>query len=133
LRSGIITSSDLSPIIKAEQLENQESAKKPPSPGMKYRHYAPEASIMLATSWKEVCKIIDLQKFNPKKILLLANQKSPSKLEHLKSHSLSAANLYHNFRQADRDGFELIIVLIDEKLVREQGIMSRLQKAAQVN
>ena len=44
-----------------------------------------------------------------------------------------ARNLYANFRKAEREGFEKIVVLVDESFKNDDrffGILNRLEKAS---
>ena len=74
------------------------------SPGMKYRHYAPKAKIRL------------IEVDEP-----LHSAYCP--------HDLSAYNLYHHLRQADRLGYSEIVIRLDAKIRSDEALMNRLKRA----
>src|SRR3989338_5481750 len=107
LRPGKITHKQIEKIIGKVQKNKKEFIKKPKSPGMKYKHYSPNA------------KVIIVKKYSDKKIKQL---KYGSEIE-------MAKNLFKDFRDADKKCYEIIVV--EEVEDKEFGcaIMDRLRKA----
>lgn len=76
------------------------------SPGMKYRHYAPHATVKLVMQEPET---------HPKRLII---------------HNISAETLYEALRKADREGYEEIAIVCDQKIVKDKALMNRLMHAA---
>ena len=124
LRPGAITLEMLQAVIgkisvpKASELEGEA----PISPGMKYRHYAPHAPVILVDEGQAHSIARDYE----------ADGKSVGILETSKYESLelAAQDLFDRLRQFDEEGVAIIIV----EMVAEEGIglaiMNRLRKAA---
>ncbi len=87
------------------------------APGMKYRHYAPKASLQLVEA--------PLPDTN---YLLSRAPVFPHPFR-----ELSRKNFYRSLREADRGGFERIDVLLDEETRKDLPLMNRLEKALSAN
>jgi L-threonylcarbamoyladenylate synthase len=89
-----------------------------PSPGMKYRHYAPGAKVTLAFSPEEALA--------GHKKMILANDSC------LKGDvfPLNAASFYSYLRLADREGYQEIVIVCDPKILQNKGLMNRIEKSA---
>lgn len=87
------------------------------SPGIRYRHYAPEARVKLFTSPDE---------------LELYLQTSPAMRRLVISH-VQSVNLYALLRQADDEKQEEILIYCDAETVQNHALMDRLQKAANLD
>jgi L-threonylcarbamoyladenylate synthase len=118
LRPGKITKEQLEKVI-GDVKENSKS-KKPKSPGMKYKHYSPSAKVIVVNNKEEIKEV--LKKYSNKKTKIL---KYPNKIN-------MASNLFKDFRDCDKNGFDIIIV----KSIQEKGlgsaIMNRLNKAGKI-
>ncbi|MFZ0566025.1 MAG: L-threonylcarbamoyladenylate synthase [Chlamydiales bacterium] len=114
LRPGVITKEEIEKVLKRPLLMAQlESQNAPPSPGMKYRHYAPKAKLSL---------------FETKKDLESYLATAPS-LKRKTLTSLKPEELYLRLREADQQECEEILVLC-EKIAGNLALMNRLQRAA---
>ncbi len=87
------------------------------SPGMKYRHYAPKARIRIVTAPEEA--------IGP---FLLSREPVPGHPHR----PLYPQNLYRYLREADALQIEEICVFLDPLSSRDEGLMNRLLKAAQL-
>lgn len=104
--------------LSAEEIEDKVGVKisistnegAPLSPGMKYRHYAPSAKLLLFETQEEID--LYLQKAPPLKRRVFTP---------------TCNNLYATFRQADRQGCAEIVVLLPP--ASEAGLLNRLKKA----
>ncbi len=96
----------------------------PLSPGMKYRHYAPNASVLLFESKEQLSAHI--QRAQKKRLILTSDPESFRGAE-----GLSARTLFHFLREADRKGCDEVLVLLDEELISDGALMNRLLKASQ--
>ena len=107
---------------------------KPKSPGMKYRHYAPKAEVILVESG-DVAKMRELAK-EVENSVVLVTEESLEKLTDVlticigKSPETVAHNLFRVFRECDKKGYKRII--LEEIDDRELGlaVMNRAKRAA---
>lgn len=115
LRPGKITKEKLEQVIG--NVKYNIKSKKPRSPGMKYKHYSPDAKVIIIKNNKELKEV--LKKYSYKKIKIL---NYPDEIN-------MASNLFRDFRECDKKEFDIIIV----KSIPERGlgvaIMNRLNKA----
>ncbi|MFB4163321.1 L-threonylcarbamoyladenylate synthase [Alteribacillus sp. JSM 102045] len=150
LRPGGITKEQLEDVLGKNQVgisgweeENQANitTESPKAPGMKYRHYAPEAPLILLNGNKKVIlNRIKQEQNKGNKVAVLAVEEHKRDLEHAADTFVSlgsinnleyiAAQLYDNLRQADRT--EADIILCETFSTKGVGlaIMNRLEKAA---
>ncbi|MEM2915719.1 MAG: L-threonylcarbamoyladenylate synthase [Candidatus Bathyarchaeia archaeon] len=149
LRPGGVTYEELQKAIGKVEIhpsvlaEKKVSFDKVMSPGMKYRHYAPKAEMILVegnveNTVQKVQQITDLYKKKGKKVGILATDETRNqyKADIVKSIgtradiSIAARNLFRLLREFDEDGVEVIIV---EGLPFEGlglAVMNRLRKAS---
>jgi L-threonylcarbamoyladenylate synthase len=100
----------------------------PLAPGMKYRHYAPNAHIILVNTLQEAHQTArGLSERTGKAVWILAS--SVKKAVH-GLFPLSEQTLYSTFRQADAEGVGTIIIVCDAQTRRSAGLMNRIEKAA---
>jgi L-threonylcarbamoyladenylate synthase len=105
-----------------------EKNSQPICPGMKYRHYAPKAPVILFYT-KD--KLIEHMHFSSKKRLILSNESLPliCKEEHL-CYPLSRSSLYDALRFSDKKNMDEVLVLCDEAIGQDAALMNRLLKAS---
>jgi L-threonylcarbamoyladenylate synthase len=141
LRPGGITKADVARIAgdcKIDPaLSNADAQTRPKSPGMKYKHYAPEIPLWLVEGPAEkIQQAIDREKNNGKQVGVLASTGTSEKLRADRVIPLGlndreiAAHLYDGLR-AFKEGHEDLIIC--EAFSEEgigQAIMNRLKKAA---
>ena len=145
LRPGSISYSELKKILKKIEYHPSLLGKKSKknvvkSPGMKYKHYSPNAKIILIlgnlqNSQKKTQELI--KKFqSEKKIIGLINNKGRRKNLFIKSKfigttkKLIASNLYKTFREFDKEKVDIIIVQEIDNSNLGFAIMNRVRKAA---
>lgn len=129
LRAGAITLEQLRQVIPATTIYIVTKISKVKSPGMKYRHYAPNAKVVLINDKDNIVPKSNSAfiGINPSKIfekcLLIKNCKDIKDYSH---------SLFHFFRECDSKG----IMTIYCKSVKEKGLglalMDRLQKASNI-
>ena len=110
------------------------------SPGMKYRHYSPNAQVILVegTEFNAKNKIIELTqklKSEDKKVCIMTTSKSlkvnADKVQYMgKTLDAIARNLFANLREADKNNIDIIIVQGIQYNKAGFAIMNRLKKAA---
>ncbi|MBC8043284.1 MAG: threonylcarbamoyl-AMP synthase [Rhizobacter sp.] len=130
LRPGAVTLEQLQAVVPSIKLfsagtKGSDAAKPPPSPGMKYRHYAPEARVIIIEPPFPGDAAADAAYIGLEKIFdtSLKLKKICRSLEDY------AASLFEFFREADRLGAKVIYC----QAVGEEGLglalMNRLRKA----
>lgn len=119
LRPGKITPLQIKNTIGNISTSNENVKGSPKCPGVKYKHYSPKAKVYTFKSEKEIQDFYNKNKSKKIKKLAYSNKNEMAK------------NLFRDFREADKRGFQLILV----KEVSEKGIgsaiMNRLRKASQ--
>ncbi len=95
----------------------------PPSPGMKYRHYAPKAQVVLVESLAAAEKI--LHHFSRSRVFA-----DSSLADGVSIHALSEQNVYAELRSADEEAIDSIIIICDDALRENIALMNRIEKAA---
>jgi L-threonylcarbamoyladenylate synthase len=110
------------------------------SPGMKYKHYAPNAKIILVKGQTKKCmtKISGLIKKyhndNKKVGVITTTKKNPHKSDMTlfigSTNNTIAKNLFESFRKFDKNGIDIILVKEISNSELGLAIMNRLEKAA---
>jgi len=98
------------------------------SPGMKYRHYAPDVPIKLAYTVDDI-KAFQI-KYSHYLILIFEENKSKHKITDKNRREFSEHNFYALLRKADQEKISQILIYIDESLQSHEGLMNRILKAA---
>lgn len=127
MRPGIITKQQIEQVLGAEIDVYRSSDKgKIASPGMKYRHYAPRAPILLFQSLKELEAYLNTA--SPKKRMVLASERVIIR-GNASFFTLSMHTLYALLRLSDREGYEEVLVFCDIEDQKNSALMNRLQHA----
>lgn len=118
-RPGSITKSELERVLGCSVSETKETTK-PVCPGMKYRHYAPNATVTIFQDKQ------DLQKNSDSNCMVLSNE------EILGRDALpySSATIYSLFREADSNKMKSISIYLDSNTKNDSGLVNRLEKAS---
>lgn len=128
LRPGIISIEDLRKVFPDVKIYKSKNVKKPKSPGMKYKHYSPEAKVILIDSEEDLEKIeFDKSKAAFIGLMKIKGLKKIKRVNDLRDY---ARNLFNFFRKCDEEKIKVIFC----QKVPESGlglaIMNRLTKAA---
>lgn len=141
LRPGKITYEDLKKygevIIDSHILGSIENNEKVLSPGMKYKHYAPNTKCILIYSDDKQKMINEMQKLENNNTLIITNNKNIKLFKNAISYGKTLEEISHNIfkilRKIDKENKELIII----EGVKPEGlglaIMNRLIKACSHN
>jgi L-threonylcarbamoyladenylate synthase len=116
LRPGKVTKKQLEKVIG--KVKDNGKSKKVKSPGMKYRHYSPNAKVLIIKTKEEIKKIHE--KNRDKKIKIL-NYSDEITMAH---------NLFKDFRSCDKEGYDIILVKAPREKDLGFAIMNRLRKAS---
>lgn len=125
LRPGAITAEEIEAIL-GKKLLRWDNARKVPSPGMKYRHYAPDAPMRLIKQKEELHALFE-EKSRYRLYLLPQGTSVPRDLPHF---HFNARSLYDLLRQSDHSSYNEIIVYCDANTLSDEALMNRLEKAA---
>lgn len=145
LRPGGITRRMISEVIGDSyhvKMAEKTEVKKPKSPGMKYKHYAPHTPLWIFKTENNLAQLLDEYNINNKNTLVILSSETLSRLDEssiktnlnnmgtIDNLEYIAHNLFNLLRKADQKDYELI--LIEEVPNRDMGeaVMNRLKKAA---
>ncbi len=147
LRPGKITKEMLAPYIRIDSVvENVEKSATPKAPGMKYRHYAPKAKIIVYEGEKkelikQINKDIEDNNFKVIKLGVIIESEYKNEINCDNVYDIGseldedevAKNLFATLRKLDEDGIELAFVPVFESKNIGKATMNRLLKAASYN
>jgi|APEBP8051072266_1049373.scaffolds.fasta_scaffold02393_3 L-threonylcarbamoyladenylate synthase len=126
-RPGIITKEEIEDVLhKTVQSTHLNKNEIPLSPGMKYRHYAPNIPIVLSSSFNEAQKW--LQHFHHNVCIITDNDEAISE-EKYYIKKLEHSSLYANFRDAEMRGYEGIIIILTQPDSVHPAVLNRINKA----
>lgn len=111
LRPGAVSQEELEEVL-GNKLILPQTEDRPISPGMKYRHYAPFASVRF---------LADGESTKEGQLVLSPNPRPGEML-------LSAKTLYAAFREADRRGISEILIDCDNSVRKNRALLNRLEK-----
>ena len=117
LRPGKITKEKIEEVI-GDIKENSHTSQKPKSPGMKYKHYSPNAKVIIVESEKDFDNKLKL--YSNKKVKLLTYENDIE----------MAKKLFYDFRECDENGIDIIFVQTISEVGLGKAIMNRLRKAS---
>ncbi len=132
LRPGAITKNEIEEVLGSEihQSTHVDDNATPKAPGMKYRHYAPVAKVVIMENWSDanIQEVIELKDTS----VVLSDSELPEKLKNVaRVWSLTTASLYSAFRQADEDQLTHIFLALSSNLQQNTGLFDRILKASQ--
>lgn len=137
LRPGGVSKEELEKVLGKVEV-HAGSAEKPASPGMKYRHYAPKATVVLVEGLqarKAIGEIAAHHMRDKKKVgVLVVGEVKTLRADAVMSMGTKsdevARNLFRMLREMDRIGVDVIVVEGVEEKGRGLAVMNRLRKAA---
>ena len=128
LRPGIITQEQIE-LVLGRPIESREHGQGSViSPGMKYRHYSPQASVKLFRSLDEM--IAYHEQDSSKRRMVLSLRTFESTLMGMDAYLLSGKELYSLLRLADHENYSEILVLCDGELLAQKALMNRVLRSA---
>ncbi|MCX8202517.1 MAG: L-threonylcarbamoyladenylate synthase [Candidatus Micrarchaeota archaeon] len=148
VREGYITKEEIEETLEKKINECKEkSCEKPISPGMKYKHYSPNAEVLLARRkdgrMKTIINIVfEAEKIasQGKKIELVFSEQIPEKMKkefeklgtivEFKNNIEMAHSFFKVLRNADKKGIDVIIIEGVYEIGIGRAIMERIEKAA---
>lgn len=148
LRPGKVTKEDIESLGLSCELDSHifhkvEKDEKVQSPGMKYKHYAPDAKCVMVEGEndKKVSKIIELAKEESGKVLIICTEENMAKYSGFdtlvmgsnKDYSTIAKNIFSCLRQANKISPDLIIMEGIDRSGVGISIMNRMIRACAYN
>lgn len=115
LRYGVLKKEAIEKVLGLEVAVYSDGPRS--SPGMKYRHYAPNLPVSLITERKELKRSLE----ESKNILVLSTEKHP-----FFSLPLESKTLYANLRLAEEKGYEKVVIFCPDGI--EEALQNRLEK-----
>jgi L-threonylcarbamoyladenylate synthase len=145
LRPGGITRKMISEVIGDSyqvKLANSAEVNRPKSPGMKYKHYAPNTPLWIFKNDNSLEELLSKYNINNKETLVILSSETLNEIDKgfvktniknmgtINNLEYIAKNLFNLLREVDQKDYEL--VLIEEVPNRDIGeaVMNRLKKAA---
>jgi L-threonylcarbamoyladenylate synthase len=95
-----------------------------PSPGMKYRHYAPNAKVHVFYSLEEA--VLSYEKSIESKKMVLSSHA----LDKVFTLPLNQSSFYSNLRLADKEGYTEVFIVCDFETQSNKGLMNRILKSS---
>lgn len=121
LRPGEISKEHLEEVLKCPiDLFVKNSHQKVSSPGMKYRHYAPNTPVTFIETLEQLKEHVT---HSQAKRLLLSRISISGPFDWS---VLSAQTLYAHLRRADRERYQEILIYCDEEIRNQLGLMNRI-------
>lgn len=142
LRPGKISIEDLREFFPQTALHGN-FEKTPPSPGMKYRHYAPKALLTVYKGehravLKRICEEVENSEIKGLKVGVLCFDEDIGEIKSdfvlsfgkLSDREIHSQRLFSLLRKMDEMGVDLILSVSDEERGIGRAFMNRLEKAA---
>lgn len=127
LRAGAVTLEQLQAVVPATRLAQANANEPARSPGLKYKHYSPQARVVI---------VFDLEKINPPSDVAFIGLHSPAEAAVFKRlqlcHSIEeyAHLLFSFFRVCDEAGVQVIYCEAVEETGLGLALMDRIKRAA---
>ena len=132
LRPGHITKDQIQSVLKKTvAIASSDKTDGPVvSPGMKYKHCAPEARVQLFYAKED---LLEYLKVTPSVYRMLLASSPLTEIKSCEVFSLSAKTLYAMLRKADAEGFSEVLVYCDEVIMHDRALMNRLSRSAEIH
>lgn len=129
LRPGAITSHELEKlgygaVVRSDASRESNVVR---SPGTKYRHYAPEAEVLLCRTTDEARTVLENDTSSS---IALVPEDYIGEFSAYAVRILSSVTLFDELRRADSLQTQSIVVLCDESVMAQEALYNRLLKAA---
>lgn len=136
LRLGKITKDDIEKVVGKANIISGLKADKPKSPGLKYKHYAPDVPLILLSEDKNMQQVIEQEKAKGHRVGVLVSKRTANRIRADKIITLGiddqeiAANLYHSLRSLDKRDID--VVICESLPINGIGsaVMDRIKRAA---
>lgn len=138
LRLGKVTANDIKQVVGKVKLATniKESTQTPTSPGMKYKHYAPEVPLILVQENNKLQEIIDEEVQKGYRVGVLASSPNGTELRADQIIILGndeeemAAKLYHALRSFKQNEVDIVVCESFSRKGVGKAVMDRIERAA---
>jgi len=138
LRLGKVSTADIEKVVGSVYLASsiEENISTPRSPGMKYKHYAPDVPLILVNNRESMQLIIDQNKEKGLRVGALVQVKTAKAIQADKIVTLGdneeqmAKKLYDALRSFKQDEIDIVICESFSRKGIGQAVMDRLERAA---
>lgn len=128
-------------VIIDKGIDGVKDSTKPKSPGMKYKHYAPKAEVILVegSSLEDIVdKMLELVIKNKSNTIILCSKETEDNFKNYNTMCIGsrndpktiAKNLFGSFRKCDEEGFDTIILEGIDKVGIGLAVMNRAIRAS---
>jgi L-threonylcarbamoyladenylate synthase len=139
LRFGLITKKDIERCLGVKIKEYSGQPKRPASPGLKYRHYAPQARVLIIASKPKLLQQAKLLTSAGQRVGIVTTSDWQPKLAKVHLFRLgsktnlrqAASKIFTIFRTADRKKIDTLLIRPVSRVGIGQAIMDRLNRASQ--
>jgi len=142
LRLGVITKSDLEQVLGEEFIEANKPSKKVLSPGMLYKHYAPNAELQIIDKFEDFILEIDRLNLQNKRIGILASDQTIQMLGQSKDVIFKSLGNKDNLLEISNRLFDKLLefdssnvdIILTERFIDNglgKAIMDKLERATQ--
>jgi L-threonylcarbamoyladenylate synthase len=126
LRAGAVSLEELQRVVPGTKIYKSEKTENLPSPGLKYRHYSPQAKVVLVENPREIAETVTNAAY-----IGLCTTELPFKLQKICVDAKTYAHeLFAFFREADARGVETIFCQKVAELNLGRALMDRLRRAS---
>lgn len=122
LRPGAIGIGDLEKFHERLSYVNFDESQKPKAPGMKYRHYSPNAEVKIVP--------FDMDEFSFQELIRESSKDCKVYVIDIKNSTTLAKSVFKKFREADESGYDIILVREVCGDDMSEAVMNRIRKAA---
>lgn len=136
LRLGMITEEEIRQVVGRVEVASHVTEGPPPSPGMKYTHYAPDVPLVLVKNREKLREIISEKRATGARVGVIVSTISPEKVIAEKIVSLgenekeATRNLYRLLRSFDAANVDVVICEAPTSTNETAAILDRLERAA---
>ena len=129
LRTGEILIEEIEECIKKKSINKSLNQKIPRSPGVKYKHYSPQAEVVLVESMEKAKILLNSRKLTA---VLVENPENQNvNCEFVED--LNAQQYYSSLRKFDKKGIQRIIVILPTKNRNNLHLLDRIYKSAGIS
>jgi hypothetical protein len=101
---------------------------KPFHPGVKYRHYAPKAPVQIFYTADD---LVDHAEQQADSFLFIMSPVALPSIDRAIVYPLSEKELYAGLRESDAYHVDQVLILCDDSITGNLGLMNRIQRAAE--
>lgn len=129
LRPGAIAKEQIEQVLRRSIVDQPSDLGPVLSPGMKHRHYTPNASVKLFPTFEAIKNYLNECPSSLQR-MALSLRNLPAELPGIDPYLFSAKEFYSLLRLADQKKYQEILILCDQELQAQTALMNRLLRSA---